>query len=48
MNSREAADVLRVHFKTLEREARKGRIPATKQDKRWVFRRSLLDARLDD
>lgn len=40
---REAADLLGIHWKTLEIQARRGEVPATKIGKRWRFRTSLLD-----
>jgi len=45
---REAADLLGVHWKTLEIFARRGQIPATKVGKRWRFRASVLDHWLAD
>ena len=40
---REAADLLGIHWKTLEIQARRGEAPATKIGNRWRFRTSLLD-----
>ena len=40
---REAADLLGIHWKTLEIQARRGAIPATKIGNRWRFRTSVLD-----
>jgi excisionase family DNA binding protein len=40
---REAADLLGIHWKTLETQARRGDIPATKIGNRWRFRTSVLD-----
>lgn len=40
---REAAELLGMHWKTLEAFAREGRVPATKVGKRWRFRASALD-----
>ncbi len=40
---KEAADLLGMHWKTVEVLARRGQIPATKIGKRWRFRTSLLD-----
>ena len=40
---REAADLLGIHWKTLEIQARRGEVPATKIGNRWRFRTSLLD-----
>jgi excisionase family DNA binding protein len=39
----EAARLLHLHPKTLERLARAGQIPAYKVGKRWLFRASELD-----
>jgi len=47
MDSHEAADALQIHFKTLERKARKGEVPATRNGKAWVFRLSLLNTWLN-
>jgi excisionase family DNA binding protein len=43
LNSREAAALLRVHYKTLERKARRGEIPAYQVAGKWRFRASELD-----
>ena len=43
LNSREAAALLRVHYKTLERWARRHQIPAYFYNGRWYFRASELD-----
>lgn len=40
---KEAADLLGIHWKTLESQARRGQIPATKIGKRWRFRTSVLN-----
>src|SRR5580704_695627 len=40
---KEAADLLGIHWKTLEIQARRGEIPATKIGNRWRFRTSVLD-----
>lgn len=40
---REAADLLGIHWKTLEIKARRGEVPATKIGNRWRFRTSVLD-----
>ena len=40
---REAADLLGIHWKTLEIQARRGEVPATKIGNRWRFRTSVLD-----
>lgn len=42
VDSRTAADALGLHFKTLERMARKGEAPATKMGRSWAFRLSVL------
>lgn len=42
LTSREAAPFLRLHYKTLERLARTGVVPATKHGKSWLFRLSRL------
>jgi len=44
LTSREAAALLRVHHKTLERKARGGQIPGYQIAGRWCFRASELDA----
>lgn len=44
LNSREAADLLRMHHKTLERKARRGEIPGYYYNGCWHFRASELDA----
>jgi excisionase family DNA binding protein len=48
LSLREAADLLGVHWKTLEIFARRGQIPATKVGKRWRFRATVLDRWLAD
>jgi len=40
---RQAADLLGIHWKTLEIQARHGEIPATKIGNRWRFRTRVLD-----
>lgn len=40
---KEAAVLLGIHWKTLELQARRGQIPATKIGRRWRFRTSVLD-----
>ena len=47
LTSREAAPFLRVHFKTPERMARAGAVPAIKKGKSWMFRLSRLSAWID-
>ena len=44
LDSRQAAAVLKINHKTLERYAREGRIPGYQRFSRWYFRRSELDA----
>jgi excisionase family DNA binding protein len=44
LNSREAAALLRMHYKTLERKARRGNILGYQIAGRWYFRASELDA----
>ena len=44
LNSREAAALLQIHPKTLQRLARKGEIRAMRIGKLWRFRASDLDA----
>jgi excisionase family DNA binding protein len=44
----QAADVLGVHWKTLEGMARDRKIPAFKVGKRWRFRLSSLNEWLED
>jgi len=39
----EAARLLHLHPKTVERMARQGRLPAFKVGKRWLFRTTLID-----
>jgi excisionase family DNA binding protein len=43
LNSREAAALLHMHFKTLERRARGGEVPAYQVAGKWFFRASELD-----
>jgi excisionase family DNA binding protein len=44
LNSTEAAALLRIHPKTLQRMARQGRIPGHRVGDLWRFRASELDA----
>jgi excisionase family DNA binding protein len=44
VDSRTAAAALGVHYKTLERMARKGEVPAAKLGRSWMFRLSVLSA----
>lgn len=43
LDSREAAELLKIHHKTLERKAREGEIPGYRIAGRWCFRASELD-----
>jgi len=43
LRSKEAADLLLVHYKTLERKARHGQIPGHFRNGRWHFFASELD-----
>ncbi|WP_035348844.1 helix-turn-helix domain-containing protein [Edaphobacter aggregans] len=47
LNLEEAAAVLGMHWKTLERMARNKKVPALKVGKRWKFRLSSLNAWLE-
>jgi excisionase family DNA binding protein len=47
VDSRTAAAFLGIHYKTLERMARKGEVPATKLGKSWQFRLSVLSKWFD-
>lgn len=44
MGTHEAAAYLRLHPRTLERKARAGLVPAARTGRKWLFRRSELDA----
>jgi excisionase family DNA binding protein len=46
LDSRQAAALLQIHPKTLQRLARKGEIRAMRIGKLWRFRASDLDARV--
>jgi excisionase family DNA binding protein len=48
VDSHTAAASIGIHYKTLERLARKGKVPATKQGKAWQYRLSALSAWFDD
>jgi excisionase family DNA binding protein len=48
LNLEEAASVLGMHWKTLERMARERKVPAFKVGKRWKFRLTSLNAWLED
>lgn len=43
LDSREAAALLKIHHKTLERKARAGEVPAYRIAGKWRFRASELD-----
>ena len=47
LDSREAADILGIHPKTLQRLVRNGTLPAIQIGKLWRFRDTDLDAWLD-
>ena len=47
VDSRMAAPAVGIHYKTLERMARKGEVPATKLGRSWMFRLSVLSDWLD-
>jgi excisionase family DNA binding protein len=48
LNLEEAAAVLGLHWKTLERMARNKKVPALKVGRRWKFRLTSLNAWLED
>jgi excisionase family DNA binding protein len=43
LNSEQAADLLKIHPKTLQKMARQGRVPAHRIGDLWRFRASELD-----
>lgn len=43
LDTEEAAKLLRIHPKTLRRNARRGEIPATRVGRLWRFRASVLN-----
>jgi excisionase family DNA binding protein len=47
LTSRQAAPLVLLHYKTLERMARSGLVPATKQGRCWLFRASKLNSWID-
>lgn len=47
VNSRVAAPLVGLHYKTLERMARVGDVPAVKMGKCWLFRISILSKWFD-
>ena len=48
MTLREAADYLRVHWRTLADWAREGRVPVSRLGRAYRFRRAVLDRWLDE
>jgi excisionase family DNA binding protein len=48
LNLKEAAAILGMHWKTLERMARNRKVPALKVGKRWKFRLTLLNTWLEN
>ena len=44
LTSREAAEILKLHPKVLERMAKRGEVPAFKVGKFWRYRATTLDA----
>ena len=48
LDSDGAAQLLRIHPKTLQRMARRGEIPGVQIGKLWRFRRSELNAWMED
>jgi excisionase family DNA binding protein len=48
LTSREAARLAYLHCKTLERMARSGLVPSTKQGRCWLFRASKLNLWIND
>ena len=47
LDSKEAARLLRIHPKALQRMARAGEVPGMRIGKRWKFRASTLDLYLE-
>jgi excisionase family DNA binding protein len=47
LTTEEAAAYLRLHPRTVEKKARKGVLPAAKTGRKWLFRRTDLDAWAD-
>jgi len=47
LTTEEAAAYLRLHPRTVEKKARKGLLPAAKTGRKWLFRRTDLDAWAD-
>jgi excisionase family DNA binding protein len=48
LNLEQAASILGMHWKTLERMARERKVPAFKVGKRWKFRLTSLNSWLED
>lgn len=48
ISSRVAANLVGVHYKTMERLARTRQIPATKIGRSWIFKKSALNRWLDE
>jgi excisionase family DNA binding protein len=48
LDLQEAASILGMHWKTLERMARNRKVPALKVGKRWKFRLSSLNTWLEN
>jgi len=48
MRTKEAAAYIGVGFRTIQRYIAEGRIPCTKPAGRWYFRKSDLDAFMDN
>jgi excisionase family DNA binding protein len=48
LNLREAASLLGMHWKTLERRAQSGKVPAFRVFGRWRFRASVLNHWVDE
>jgi excisionase family DNA binding protein len=48
LEAAEAATLLRIHVKTLQSMARAGTVPCARMGKYWRFRKSVLDAWVED
>jgi excisionase family DNA binding protein len=48
LNLKEAAAILKMHWKTLEGRARNRKVPALKVGKRWKFRLTSLNTWLEN
>ena len=44
LNAQEAADLLRIHAKRVQKLARDGLLPAARVGRKWLFRREELEA----